>query len=177
MASIALLFKIGDLQKTCQDTRFLCPVTQHLFCCRLPPLFSCTRLTQRNPLLAWPGETCNSLKNSAEVGPGDRSPWSQQEAGGAFIQDTRAPEWAVPLSGVSGGLTWARSVYMNAPQFSQSLRPSSRPFCRLKMGACFRNSGTQGPERNDGSAMEGWVLCPAGGGLDSSCPWLLCVIS
>lgn len=86
-------------------------------------------------------------------------------AGGCQLEDTRAPERALPLSRGSVGLVWARQVYWNAPWFSRSLRPSSRPSCRLKIGTCFRNLGPWGLESNAGSTMEEQVLCPGGSRL------------
>lgn len=77
-------------------------------------------------MLAWQGETCNSLKNSAEAGrlmvPLVAAGGCQ--LGGAFIQDTRAPECALPLSTGSVGLSWARQVYWSAP----SVQPVTAAF-------------------------------------------------
>lgn len=60
-ALIVLPFHRGDLQKTSLGAKaiwFLCLVTQHLFCGRLPSSGSAIHcLTQRKPLLAWTG--CN----------------------------------------------------------------------------------------------------------------------
>lgn len=53
--SIALPFNIGDLQKTCQDTWLLCPVTRHLFCGCLPLPFSYTLFNSKEPFVGLAG--------------------------------------------------------------------------------------------------------------------------
>lgn len=53
--SVALLFNIGDLQKTSKDTWLLCPVTRHLFCGRLPLPFSYTLFNSKEPFVGLAG--------------------------------------------------------------------------------------------------------------------------
>lgn len=83
--SVALLLNAGDLQKTqsryrapapCNATPFLWPPPL----CLLSARSAIHCLTQRNPLLAWQGVTCNSLKHSAEAVQGDWFPGGAGEA-------------------------------------------------------------------------------------------------
>lgn len=127
-------------------------------------------LTQRNPLLAWQGVTCNSLKNSAEAVQGDRFPGVQGRlsAGRHFCSSRRASEQAVPLPGGAWDSGPGHAGVSEWPSVPLVWQPSSRPFCRLKMDACFYSWELGGPSVTRGARRKGEFCVP--GGLDSSCP-------
>lgn len=164
--SVALLLNAGDLQKTqsryrapapCNATPFLWPPPL----CLLSARSAIHCLTQRNPLLAWQGVTCNSLKHSAEAVQGDWFPGGAGEAvcqlGSASVPDTepqnRRP---CPLPGSLGLWTGPRRCIGMAFHLA-GLGAFVPPLLQTEDGCLlpqFRN------EHYKGSMMEGRVLCP-----------------